>query len=387
MWPTRGIFVLERMRAVAGSPNLRLDVMAPVPYYPSIAVGWRRAFARVPRMERIEGFDVYHPRYFMTPKIGMTFYGLSMGLCSVPAMRAVTRSAPIDLIDAHFAYPDGVAAALLSRMIGVPLILTVRGSDINVSAQLPVIKPWVRWALRIARHVVAVSQALAERVAELGVAREKIAVIPNGIDPHKFYAMPREEARAKLGVPKNRPMILSVGNLAAHKGMDVLIEAMHHFRETEAIKTGTGKEPLLYLIGEGPDRIALERKIRDFALEDSVRLVGSLPHHELVLWYNAADLFCLASQREGCPNVVKEALACGTPVLASPVGGMPEILHSPSMGVLVPRSARAFASAMRDALMREWDRQAISRLGQEQTWDRVGQRIRELFASARQAHA
>jgi teichuronic acid biosynthesis glycosyltransferase TuaC len=340
VWPYRGVFVKERMTRVAALPDVDLKMVSPVPYYPPIGFGWRMPYRRVLRKELLDGIEVYHPRYVLAPQIGMAIHGFLMALCVLPLVRRISREFPPDIVDAHYIYPDGFAGMLIGQYLGCPVVITARGSDVNVWAKLPFIRSLLRLTLSRASHVISVSDALAEVIGQLGIPPDKISVIPNGVDTKKFYPIPRDSARALLKINNRSKLILSGGNFNQNKGMDLLVKALACMRDTSE----TASLPNLMLIGEGREGPALVSLVTKMQLTPHVQILGPVPHHVLAQWYCAADLFCLASSREGCPNVILESFACGTPVVATPVGGIPEFVNNRKVGILTDRSPKAIAN-------------------------------------------
>ena len=371
MQPLHGSFIAERMRHLL--PFVDMSVVAPVPYFPRINVNQRWFnFAEAPHVERFAGFEVDHPRYLVVPRIGMTTHGFSMFAGSLPQVWRRLRAADYDLIDAHYIYPDGLAAVMLGALLKKPVVVSARGTDINLFPKFKAIRPMVRQVLKRADAVIAVSRPLKDIMIELGCSPEKITVIPNGVDPVKFSRQPWADSRRKLGLQEDRPIILSVGHLNENKGFQILIEAAALLRRIRP-------DVMLVIVGEGADRARLERHVRRLGLQNHVALVGARRSEELAAWYSAADLFCLASEREGCPNVLLEAIACGCPVIATRVGGTVEIVQSPSLGTLVERTPKAFESAIDQALRRPWDRAAIAAHGQSYRWDKVANSILNVY--------
>jgi len=376
VWPSHGVFIKERTRQVAGRDGVTVRVVAPVPYFPPIRLSWRHRFAEVARQEEIEGLPVHHPRFLMMPKVGMATYGWTLFLSVLPFLSRLARQHPFDLIDAHYLFPDAFAAVELGRALGKPVIVSARGSDVNLFAQFPLVRRCLLRTLRRADRVVAVSGALRARLAALGVAAERVTVIPNGVDGTKFRPMSRAEARAKLGLDGG-PYLLAVGHLVALKGFDLVIESLARLRAG-----GNCPDLRLLVVGEGGERAPLEALARRLGVGGAVRFAGPLSHPELRTWYNAADVFCLASSREGWPNVVLEALACGTPVVATRVGGIPEIVTSDSVGLLAERSPEALAGAIEEALRRTWDREVLVRHARGHGWEQTASRVLEEFRLA-----
>jgi glycosyltransferase involved in cell wall biosynthesis len=232
----------------------------------------------------------------------------------------------------------------------------------------------IRWTLLRADAVIAVSGALKKAMIDLGVNSNKIHVIPNGVDAERFGLLNREEARKLLKLPVGNPLIVSVGALIRSKGHHTLIDAFAQICMRHA-----GLQ--LYILGEGPARAELESLVRKLGLEERIRLTGKRPNEELQQWFNAAEVSCLASEREGWPNVVTESLACGTPVVATGVGGIPEILRSTEFGIIVDQTADSVAQGLGDALARDWDRPTISRQARARSWAVVAGELEELFSS------
>ena len=375
VWPNNGVFIKERVTFFANLNGVEVKVVAPVPYFPNIRLGSRWRYSQVTSHQLIEGLEVYHPQYFMTPKIGMSFYGLTMFWSVLPVVKKIQKEFDFDIIDAHYVYPDGYAATLLSNYFKKPVVVSARGSDINLYGEFPIIRKFLRRTLLKANRVVAVCQALKRRIVQLGVPEEKISVIPNGVDSYKFYPTPKEEVRRKLKLP-DKKIILSVGHLTPNKGFDYLIKALK-ILQTEFNK----KDVYLVIVGEGEFRKELEKTISLLHLGEHVRLAGAIPHKEMRDWYSAADLFCLASGQEGWPNVILESLACGTPVVATSAGGIPEIISSNGVGILTERTEQDIVQKISIALEKSWNREEIVKFAEKYTWNQVALRVYDLFKS------
>jgi teichuronic acid biosynthesis glycosyltransferase TuaC len=374
IWPNQGVFIKERMTHFAKLDECDVKVIAPVPYFPAFKLNWRWQFSQVAPLEVRDGIEVYHPRYFMTPKVGMNLYGLIMFLSVLSAVRKVQRNFDFDLIDAHFIYPDGFAAVLLGQFLRKPVVVSARGSDINRYSTFPIIRRLLLYTLSRADGVIAVSKALKEAMVQLGIAGRKISVIPNGVDMEKFRALSKSEARKKLGLPMDGKLILSVGHLTANKGFDLLIKAM-----TILFKRYPRTNICLMIVGEGAFRKELEKMVSALDLDRHVILTGAVLHEQLFLWYSAADLFCLASEMEGWPNVILESFACGTPVVATSAGGIPEIVRSDKIGLLTERDELKIAKAIGIALEKPWRSNDLLEYAKEYTWEHTAWTIRNIF--------
>jgi teichuronic acid biosynthesis glycosyltransferase TuaC len=373
--PLKGIFIWQRVAQLARRQANRLTVIAPTPYAPHWVPSKRlRSLATVPSRETIEQLTVYHPRYFLLPKVSMPLHGLLMFSGTVGLARRLHGEMKFDCIDAHYVYPDGFAAALLGKLLKLPVIVSARGTDINLFPSFPTIRPMIRWTLRQAAGIITVSEKLKEGVLALGVPESKIQVIGNGVDARRFHRLDQAEARQRLGLPLSAELVISVGALVAYKGFQFLIAAVAKI---------ASRQPRLKvtIIGDGPYRRVLERLIRQHGIEDRVSLVGNRPNEELKYWFSAADLSCLLSSREGQPNVVLESLACGTPVLATNAGGIAEILTSEELGILVDQEQESITSGLKRALEKQWDRCAIARQGGSRTWETVSAEVEEFLLS------
>jgi len=375
LWPNREepnfcVFVKHRALALSRIDGINLRVVAPVPYFPKqinsrvIPSGWRIK-ARIPEREMIDGLEVFRPRYLLTPKVGMSLYAGWMASGAESLLRKMHAQSPIDLIDAHYAYPDGYAAVLLGQALKIPVSITTRGTDIIHFSKMPLIRPMIRRALSRASGLIAVSSNLKKGMVALGIEAEKIAVIRNGIDHRIFFPCDRAEMRRKLGLDPQSKIIVTVGGLVPRKGIGRLIDAIA-LLNYDHLK--------LYVIGEGPERARLESKIARLNLSDRVFLPGSCLHPSLVEWYSAADLYCMASYDEGCPNAVLEAIACGTPVLAIDAGGIADLIEKQSYGRVVSFTSVAdFAAEIRSALDSTWDNREIAAYGRQRSWADVAE--------------
>ena len=381
IWPHHGVFIKERMSHFAALEACEVKVVAPIPYFPPLKINHRWLFSQVPHCEVIDGLEVRHPRYVMLPKVGMVLHGLLMFISVISTIKQLQKDFDFDVIDAHYVYPDGFAAVLLGLLFRKPVVVSARGSDINLFKDFPLIRRLLRYTLSKADGVIAVSQALKDAIRRLGIPGEKVAVIPNGVDPLKFSPLAKEDACRRLG-RQDEKIILSVGRLTCDKGFDVLVRAFKILLEQYQ-----ACPPSLVIVGEGAFRKQLEETISSVHLSQRVHLVGAATHEELALWYNAADIFCLASHREGYPNVVLESLACGTPVVATSVGGIPEIIHSDAVGFLTEQDEGDIAEKLCLALNKTWHSDAIVRYARAHTWSRVTHSVFDVFASVLKSRA
>jgi teichuronic acid biosynthesis glycosyltransferase TuaC len=362
--PSHGIFVETRLRELMKSGQVESRVVAPVPWFPSTNPRWGdyAKFAATPAREQRNGLDVLHPRYLLLPKVGMTSAPLTLALGARSAVqKLIDEGFDFDLIDAHYYYPDGVAAALLAKWFDRPLTITARGTDLNLIPQYPLPRRMIKWAAERAAGSIGVCAALMEVLRGWGHDPAKLNTLRNGVDLQRFRPLPQADMRAELGV-SGEPLLLSVGHLIERKGHHIAIEALG-----ELAKQRPGAR--LVVIGEGEERAALTALAARLGVADKVRLTGSLPNTELLKWYSAADVLLLCSSREGWANVLLESMACGTPVVATDIWGTPEVVAAPEAGRLVSeRTGTAFAAAIQALLAVGIDRAATRRYAESFSW-------------------
>ena len=339
--PNFGVFVENRLRHLVGTGEVESTVIAPVGWFPSGSARfgvWGQQ-ARVPRREIRHGITVYHPRWLAIPKIGNAIAPVMLFWSAWrAARRLIAAGQQFDLIDAHYLFPDGVAAVWLGRALGKPVVVTVRGSDVTEFPDHAIPRRYIMGAIAGADALISVSAGLRDRLIELGAPADKVTVLRNGIDTELFRPPDRIAARAALGL--TRPTLISVGGLIPRKRNAMTVDAMLALPGVD-----------LLLVGEGPERVALEAQIVRLGLGDRVRLLGGQPHHALARFYGAADAMVLASSREGWANVLLESMACGTPVVASRIPGNPEVVREAAAGVIVEENTPAGIAAGVRALL------------------------------------
>ncbi len=368
--PTRGMYNVSVFGAI--SRHCEVRIVAPLPWWTRARRPWEW-FS--PPSENAFGLDATFPTYWSIPGC-QPMHGAAMYYSLRRTIDRLRRQFPFDVILASWAYPDAVAAARLARDLGCPLVTNVLGSDINKFAQIPQLRPAIRDALCQSHRVIAVSHALRDRLLELGVDPERIVVQHNGVDGSRFRLQERHEVRRRLGLPDERPIVLYVGNWVPETGVDVLVEAIGRMRERGR------HDVLLTLIGSGPFEPALRGIVEREGLADQVLFCGRKSHTEIPDWMAASDLFCLPSLREGCPNVVLESLSCGRPVVASRVGGVPELLDAATGVMVPPENPGALADALGATLSRTWSDVELRAAVAGWSWEAVGKSYYAALASA-----
>ncbi len=341
--PNRATFNRHSLRLLA--EHHTVQVIAPILWTDERNA--RRAGAPpLPRDRRVvqDGLTVDHPRYWYTPKSLRSWYGHFFLWSVRSAFRKVVNEFRPDLVFTPWAYPDGWAAIRLAYRAGLPVVLKVLGSDVRLVDDFRARERGTAEALSRAQGVVAVSQDLATRAVQLGANPDRVTVIIDGVDRTKFCPGGQEAARAKLGLAPGTRHLLFVGNLVHIKGLDVLLTALTQLPE--------GIAPWeLHIIGEGNLRGPLVEQAAASGLANQVRFHGGRPHAELPDWFRAADLFVLPSRSEGTPNVLLEAAACGTPFVATTVGGIPAIAHLGASRLVPPTDPVQLATAIAGALV------------------------------------
>ena len=378
--PRHGIFVETRLTQLIKDCPVDARVVAPVPWFPSASrrFGAYAAFAATPRTDsRGAGLAVTYPRYWMLPRLGVALQPDSMARGAFADVQRLLRSGwRPHLIDAHYLYPDGVAAAIVARRLGVPLVMTARGTDVNVLAEMPGPRRRIVQAAADAGAIITVSQSLKTRLVALGVVADKIVVLRNGVDLELFRADDRSAARQWLGLPPREPLLLNVGNLVPEKGQLLALQALQHLPGYR-----------LMLVGDGPQRAELLEAAQRLGLGSRVLLKPVMPQQELRQAYSAADALLLTSTREGWPNVVLESIACGTPVVAVDVGGVREMITDASAGrVIADRDPAALAAAVREVLAEAVPREQVRRHATQFDWTSISRGQYQLFRQVVAAH-
>lgn len=370
--PAHGIFVETRLRELLKTGEVQTRVIAPVPWFPLTGerFGEYGQFAATPRKEVLHGIDVQHPRYLLLPKVGMSMAPASIARAAWPAVqRLLAQGFEFDLIDAHYYFPDGVAAAIIARRLGKPFVVTARGTDLNLIPEHAGPRRRILETAAQAAASIGVCKALMDRLAEMGAAPAKLHVLRNGVDLVRFRPEPMAKARARLGLPASGQVLLSVGHLIARKGHHIAIEAMAQLPGVQ-----------LRIVGRGPEATALHALARRLGVQDRVQFVGQVENSELRWWYSAADASLLCSSREGWANVLLESMACGTPVVATDIWGTPEVVAEAAAGVLMrDRTAASLLTAWRELEATSPQRSATRAYAERFSWELTARGQVDLF--------
>ncbi|HEX2223222.1 MAG TPA: glycosyltransferase [Thermoanaerobaculia bacterium] len=371
--PRHGIFIEQRLRHLLATREVESRVVAPSPWFPFShpAFGRYGTFARVPRSERRHGISIRHPYYPLLPKLGMTSAPFLMATAAKRALQELLDDGfEFDAIDAHYLYPDGVAAMILGRDFGKPVIVSVLGDDVITLPRYRVPRRMILWAVECSGGVTTVCQSLKDELVGVGAPAEKIRVVLHGVDLELFQPVDRDEVRRRLGL--SGTVLVSVGHVTPRKGHHLAIEALASLPEATLLIAGDGWF-------EGPCR----ELARSLGVEERVRFLGHVEQEDLKELYGAADALVLASSREGIANVLLESMACGTPVIATPVWGTPEAVNTPAAGVLMrDRSAASVVEAARRLFEAYPDRAATRAHAATFTWEQTSRDHLEVLRGA-----
>jgi len=375
--PHHGIFTETSLRQQRRDYPLRSVVVAPVPWFPSRSplFGRYAHHASVPHEEIRDGVRVLHPRYRHPPIMGMYSAPYALARAARPVIAQLIASGhDIDVIDAHYFYPDGVAATMLGRHFNKPVIISALGSDIT---RLPDYA-WPRRLMTQAAHrafaMISVCEALKTEMIRLGMPGERIHALRNGVDLELFHPESYDQARAALGI--DGFTLLSVGHLVELKGHDKVIAALPDLPDAR-----------LVIVGDGPERARLIQLADRLGVRGRVRFAGLQSQARLRTFYSAADALVLASSREGWANVLLEAMACGAPALASNVGGTAEVVTCHAAGRLLPDNSPAgVVDAVRGLRAHPPTRAATCAYARRHSWHATTRAQYDLFARAAGAH-
>ena len=372
--PRHGIFLRHRLRHMVRTGGVSLRMVAPVPWFPSSRsiFGRYAVYGTIPRSSEQSGIRVSHPRFPVIPRYGMTVAPMLMAAAVLPTLLAIRNDGfDFDVIDSYYLYPDGVAAVLLGMILDRPVMLTAFGTDVSLIPDYAGARAQIQWAVRHAAGITAVCQALKDRLNDIGTEPGRVHVIRHGVD-HRLFHPPanRPALRKRLGFA--HPTVISVGHLVANKGHDLAIQAVASLPDTRLI-----------IAGDGPEEAALRRLTARLHVAHRVSFLGHVDQSRLPDLLGAADALLLCSDREGIANVLMEAMACGTPVVATPVWGTPEVVTAPEAGILLrDRSAQAAAEGIRAVLDHPPDRAATHRFSLQFDWAAAAARHAALLRHA-----
>ena len=362
--PQLGLFVERQTQGLARRPGVEVQVVAPIglPRWPLSLHPHYRPLTRLPRRELWNGVTVHRPSFAVWPKLAGHRSDASMAHALLPFLRDLRRRFAFDVIDAEYFWPDGPAAMRLARALDVPFSVKARGSDIYFWGDRPRIGEQLRAAAVAAGGLLAVSRSLRDEMVARSFPGDKIKVHHTGVDFHRYQPLDRAAAKAELGI--KGAAVVTVGALIERKGQSFAINAAARLPEAT-----------LLLVGDGPDRAALEKQARAVGIGERVRFLGSLPAEDVARLLGAADVMMLPTRAEGIANVWVEALACGTPVVTCDAGGVRDVIDRPEAGRIVARDAAALAAAAAELIADPPDQQAVRRCAEKFSWSRNAEEL------------
>jgi len=361
--PNTGFYVRDQILQLKEFFEIKMIVATPV----------RSLKKRLVTREYIDGIEVIQPDYRTVPKIGVFFSAGNYERAAAGIVDDLYKEFPFEMIVSYWTYPEGYAAGRLARKYRVPLVIRPRGSDINLFVSKPGLRFLIKRSLKRADKVIPNAESVLRKIRSLGISEKKSLYILNGVNTREFHHMSMDACRKNLDFAEGKKYILFIGNFRPVKGVDFILEAIKRLdREQRSVLR-------FIFLGSGPQ----EQLIRETAKElraVNIRIIGDVPHDRLVVWMNAANLLCLPSLNEGCPNVVMEAMSCGLPVVASRVGAVPELINDPELGVVVPPGdVDALADGIVKGVHTGWRRDKMMDRVKELDWPRVARRLRDEF--------
>ena len=364
--PNRAAFNRQQFEHLAEIANVRIIVLVP----------WTSALRHLAELKTktIKNVEVDYCIYLYTPKFGRSLYSLFIFLSLLPRFLTIQRFRP-DCMLLSWAFPDAIAGTLLAKLLKVPTVIKTHGSDINVHAEFTERKLQVRWAMQRAKAIIAVSKDLHRKINGMDIPKAKIHTLYNGINKSIFFPVDKQAARASCVIDPYRKVVLFIGNLKVSKGCNLLLDAYLLMAKTDV-------DVDLFYIGGGDQLSVLKKIVVENALEKNVHFLGSIRHDLLRNWINASDVLALPSMNEGVPNVILEAQACGIPVVATNVGGIPEVVSSETGMLVEYGSAENLASALKEALCKNWDRDKISNGANILSWQENASKLLNIVKDA-----
>lgn len=347
--PTRGVFTEQIVEKL--SNDHVVEVVAPTPWFPKIL----NRFKSVPHKFLPEkcvrkNINVYHPQYIVIPKIGRWLYGILFFLGIFNTLRKIKNTFNPDVINVHWMYPDGFGTVLAAKILGIPVVTHSLGCDINEYSQYPLRRFFISLALKMSDFNISVSEELKDKTIKLGSSPEKSISIMNGVNSELFSPINQELMREQLNLPNDKNLILYAGNFNIEKGLEVLLRAFSLVHE---------KFPntVLLIVGSGPLEEHIKSVVAELGIQEKLIFAGRVEHSQVINYLSASNFLCLPSLREGCPNIVLESLSSDTPVIASRVGAVPEMLKSQNnrLGMMAePNDIEGLAEILSETLSSEW---------------------------------
>jgi glycosyltransferase involved in cell wall biosynthesis len=383
-YPQLGTFIKQSIDSIVNE-NIEVTVISPKPFTLPFSIFPYHNFFKLPRIEHTEKYDLHYPRYiYAVPK--KYFYPLTgVSYAHFISAYAIKKINPKpDLIHAHFSYPDGYGMIRLAKKWKIPLVISALGTiERKVAYEGSYTSKKIIEAMNFADRILSVSEDLKLHIINLGINENKINVVPNGVDIEKFKPAEKTYARNLLNLPKDKNIVLFVGALRKIKGVDHLIEAARYFVD---------ENTTLFMVGRDDGlRKSLEKRAEELNIAGSIKFTGPVNHEDIPLWISASDILVLPSLSEGRPNVILEALACEVPVVATDVGGIPELMVEGETGYLVPaKSPSELAEKINKLLEDKNRREKMGKFGRKSiiqrglTWEAHAKKTVKIYSEVLQ---
>ena len=378
---TGGIFILNQLVYLKNSYDIK--VIAPYPYVPPFKFLRSYKFSKIPFKEKINGMEVYKPKYLMLPRNNLTFKVINILLIIESFFSSITsknildklyKRWDFDIIHVHGLVPDGIVALKYKKNYNKPLVTTLHGEDVTKYSKKLFLKSLSKIVLKGCDKIICVSKSLRYEVYKTNLSKKQIEVIPSGYNVKRFRPLDIKKCRKLLNLPQDKKIILFVGHLVERKGIVYLIKALK-------ILSKKNNNFLCCIIGTGVLEKELKYEISKLQIENKVIFAGQKTPDEIPLWVNACDILVLPSLNEGLPNVISEALACGKPVVATKIAGIPEIVNK-DVGYLVkPKNKNDLAEKISLALNKKWDRKKLIKRASEFSVINSVKKLREVYES------
>lgn len=375
----RGVYIKQTVDHLAA--YVAIHIICPLPWFPD----WKflsrykkwAIFGRIPRNYKFENWDVISPKYLSLPKISAHLSTLLMFPSLFLALYRLHKKSGIDVIHVHNVFPEGVTVVFIGKLLRIPVVVSARGTDVNEAFSSGKIRSLqISWALNKACKVTAVSLPLGNKILELAPAVKSVSYIPNGVDKKVFCCKDRVAIREKHGVPPDKKIALFIGKFRKVKGIEYLIEALSILNTENSLNFD------MVFVGSGPLQESYETSIAANNLQRNVRFLGNLSHDQISDWLAMSNALCLPSLNEGMPNVVLEALSCGVPVVATQVGGIPDVVTSEN-GILVPsQNSKQLAEALKSVVSKSWNAVHIEKSVAEFTWEITAEKYIRVYRDA-----
>mgnify|MGYP000033794066 CR=1 FL=1 len=349
--PTRGVFTEQIVKCL--SIKNEVEVVAPIPWMPPLINKFiKKNHKSLPKICTYNDVKVHHPAYVVIPKVGRWLYGILFFLGVFNTLRKIKKTYNPDVINVHWMYPDGFGTVVAAKILGIPVVTHSLGCDINETATYPSRRFFIKLALKWANFNISVSEELRKKTIQIGSPSNLTATIMNGVNSDLFQSRNKTSLRKNLSLPEDKTLFLYAGNFNIEKGLEILVRAFSKVHKKY-------NDALLVIVGSGPLESKIYQLVSELDISHKIVFVGRVNHNQVPEYLAAADFLCLPSLREGCPNIVLEALSTGTPVLSSRVGAVPEMLNSQDhiLGLLSePNNIDCFASIIEQSLSMDWQR-------------------------------